>query len=163
MAIFFAVLGVALIVSVWAVFLLLRGIDRAWEYHSIEVMDILRYEVAVIWTAISRDRGVRAKDAEEFGLGPLYVQDRNMAKLLLEHNERYKVLAQELELLESLSWDYDDKEDRKRKDRRREKLRLQVLMASANATPEDRAALAKIGEEEEQNVEGQKKKEQKQR
>lgn len=147
MTIIFTVIGVAIVLGVWAIYLRLGVLFEILMRESKANSEWLKQELAILWIAVSSDPDDRAKRRKEFGLGPLYLFDEEMKSYLWPHRERYQHLAEELKQLESRTWDYKDAADRELKTKQREELRLEVLVRRASANPEQKAAWDKLQED----------------
>ncbi len=147
MSIIFAVIGVAVVLGVWATYFRLGILLEIWMREYKANSEWLKQELAILWIAISSDPDDRAKRRKEFGLGPLYLNDEELKNHIWPHREYYQRLAVELKQLESRTWDYEDTADRERKDKQREELRLDVLVNRASANPQQKAAWDKLQEE----------------
>jgi hypothetical protein len=85
MLIVFAVIGVALVAGVWAVYIRLGVLyEKGWVHDSKVLMEFFKQEFAVLWVAISseppKDRANRLK---EFGYSAQYLYDEEKTKSLL--------------------------------------------------------------------------------
>jgi hypothetical protein len=75
MSVFFALIGVTLVLGVWAVYVRLGELFEFWKKESEANLKSLKQELAILWVAISSEPEDRATRRKEFGLGPLYVFD----------------------------------------------------------------------------------------
>jgi hypothetical protein len=147
MMIFLAVVGVALVLGVWAVYVRLGLLFEFWAKKSEENLKSLKHELDILWVAISSEPDDRATRRKDFGLGPLYLFDEEITSYIEPRRERHQHLVEELKHLESRSWDYTDAADREAKKKKLEELRLEVLVGNASANSEQQTAWDRIQEE----------------
>src|SRR6266851_5866202 len=130
MTAFFALVGVALVLGVWAVYIRLGLLFEFWTKASEANLKSLKQELDILWVAISSDPDDRATRRKGFGLGPLYLFDEGITSYIEPSRERHQHLVEELKQLESRSWDYTDAADREAKKKKLEELRLEVLVGN---------------------------------
>jgi hypothetical protein len=135
-----AIIGVAMLLGVWALYVRVGLLFETFLQEVRAERELLKQELSILWVAVSSDPEARAERRKEYGLGPLYIFDEELTACLWPHRKRYQHLKDELKRLESRSWDYEDVEDREHKRKQTEDLRLEVLVESANANAEQKAA-----------------------
>lgn len=153
MTMFFAVIGVALVVGLWAIYArlgLLADLRTVESQKNIEMLTAIKMELTVVWVALSESSEKRGARREEYGLGPLHNFDMVLASYCEPFWDRYKGVQEELEKLDSRN--YTDAGDRERKKKQIEELRLQLRSLDGSATPEQKVEWDKVCEERDKRI-----------
>lgn len=140
------VIGVVLVVGVWALYVRLGMLFEVLARQTKASQESLKQELAVLWVAVSSDPETRAQRRKEYGLGPLYISDEEDTRYIWPKRTYYQGLKEEQAQLRSKSW-YKDAEDRERIAKRRRDLQIEVLVRSASASPEQKAIWDKMEKE----------------
>lgn len=143
----FAVIGIALVLGVWALYVRVGVISDAQMLQSEQALEKFKHELSLVWVAISSNPIERAERREKFGFAALYIFDELISDYFGPHRRHYEKSKEQLKNLDSRTWDYTDVAERDRKAKQREELRLEVGALSANLTAEQKAVWDKLFEE----------------
>lgn len=135
--------GIAIVVLLSAILIKLGSLHDQQRSEAKILFESLQHELTILWCAITADPERLAEQRKIFGYGPLFSWHEELAKYTPWQRKKYAELAARLHSLESK---YSPPEERAKKEAEIEEARLELRMADASATEEERAKWDKIEE-----------------
>lgn len=135
--------GIAIVVLLSAILIKVGSLHNQQRFDSKVLFESLQHELTILWCAITADPERLAEQRKIFGYGPLFSWHEQLAKYTPWQRKKYAELAARLHSLEST---YRPPEERAKKEAEIEEARLELRMADASATEEERAKWDKIEE-----------------